>query len=391
MIAVLLAGISALTACSFFSQSPLSSFWVKVSPDSGHPPFEVTITATAMVGGQYTFDLPSGTVEQESNTLNAVVDRDPWEVRVLWSDGRDDPLEATCSVNVLNRGPKIRRPRLAPYADWYLHPRERTLLDFNYYAGSMYGEATGIDDPEGDAWRVVNVVVRCEEKSIDDSIFCPPYAPDDPTTFHAFWEGSIIENACVVYPTYTGEPSPLLPPTTTEFRSDRIEFVEPFHYDAAGDDHENLNDEYFTLRNTGITRVNMTAWLVSDKLGHVFEFPAGFSLSLGACVTIHTGSGTNTASELYWECETSIWNNDSDTAILRNSSGEVEHAYVYPGLPYSPSGKDSGYPFSGTGRHNLTPGDMPSQTATITVIVEDEWGARATESFQIDVAPVGYK
>ena len=108
-------------------------------------------------------------------------------------------------------------------------------------------------------------------------------------------------------------------------------------------------------------------------------------------MTIHTGSGTNTASELYWECETSIWNNDSDTAILRNSSGEVEHAYVYPGLPYSPSGKDSGYPFSGTGRHNLTPGDMPSQTATITVIVEDEWGARATESFQIDVAPVGYK
>jgi len=373
-----------LTGCFSTTHSLLPLFRVEIVPNSGHPPFEVTITATDMDSGVYTFDLPGQLVEQTSNTLKATVNRDPYEVRVLWSDEENGPLEATKSINVVNEGPTIRRPRLGPNSDWHLRPREKTLLDFNYFAGSMYGEATGIDDPDGDSCHIIQITVRCEIKSVDDSIFCPPY---EQGVFHAFWQGYLIDNACIIYPTYTGELSPFLPPAPTSFRSDRIEFVDPFHYDASGNDNRNLNDEYFTLKNTGITYVDMTEWTVTNNTNDSFEFPAGFALSPSKSVAVYSGSGNNTHNKLFWGSEIEVWNNNSDTAVLRNSSGKTVHIYQYPGLPYCPT-NELGYPYDGGRTHNLSPGDMPSQTATITVVAEDEWGARTTEIFQIEVGPL---
>ena len=37
-------------------------------------------------------------------------------------------------------------------------------------------------------------------------------------------------------------------------------------------------------------------------------------------MTIHTGSGSNTASNRFWRSDWYIWNNDGDTAKLKNKA-----------------------------------------------------------------------
>ncbi len=43
--------------------------------------------------------------------------------------------------------------------------------------------------------------------------------------------------------------------------------------------------------------------------------------SRDSLLTLHTGSGGNTAWHRYWGSGGYVWNNTGDTAILKNSSG----------------------------------------------------------------------
>lgn len=105
--------------------------------------------------------------------------------------------------------------------------------------------------------------------------------------------------------------------------------VAEINADAEGDDRENLNDEYVVFENTGEEPVDLSGWTVEDEAGRSYEFPQGFTLDAGATVTLRTGSGTDTDSELYWGSGSPVWNNDGDTVILSNADGErvVEEPY----------------------------------------------------------------
>ncbi|MCW4031939.1 MAG: lamin tail domain-containing protein [Candidatus Bathyarchaeota archaeon] len=105
-------------------------------------------------------------------------------------------------------------------------------------------------------------------------------------------------------------------------------YVVTFHYDAAGNDHENLNDEYIILGNKGNLSTDMTSWTIKDEANHIFTFPA-FVLKVGENVTIYSGSDINTEDSLYWNSEDAIWNNDGDTLYLRNAEGELIFSYEY--------------------------------------------------------------
>ncbi|UCF10183.1 MAG: lamin tail domain-containing protein [Candidatus Bipolaricaulota bacterium] len=106
-------------------------------------------------------------------------------------------------------------------------------------------------------------------------------------------------------------------------------FAEPFHANAVGNDNANLNDEYVTVHNEGPWDVDLTAWTLGDEGGHVYRFPAGFVLRAEAYVSIHTGTGTDTAHVLYWGWHEEIWNNESDIAILWDASGRIVSLYAY--------------------------------------------------------------
>jgi competence protein ComEC len=93
--------------------------------------------------------------------------------------------------------------------------------------------------------------------------------------------------------------------------------------DAEGDDRDNLADEYIVLTNNGSQAISMGGWTVSDAAGRSYSIPDGFTLDPGASVMIHTGSGSDSETDLCWGSGTPIWNNDGDTVIVRASDGTI--------------------------------------------------------------------
>lgn len=85
-----------------------------------------------------------------------------------------------------------------------------------------------------------------------------------------------------------------------------------------------LNGEYVVISNSSFsTASRLTGYTVRDRSGHAYKFPT-FTLRPRASVTVHTGRGTNTATNLYWGSRTYIWTNTGDTAYLRNTVGTLK-------------------------------------------------------------------
>lgn len=105
--------------------------------------------------------------------------------------------------------------------------------------------------------------------------------------------------------------------------------VAAVHADAAGNDHENLGDEYVTFRNAGEAPLDLTGWTVRDEAGHAYPFPDGFTLAPGATVNLYTGTGEASAEALYWGSTEAVWNNGGDAVVVTNASGAEVLRYEY--------------------------------------------------------------
>lgn len=101
------------------------------------------------------------------------------------------------------------------------------------------------------------------------------------------------------------------------------------HADAAGNDHENLDDEYVVFRNAGGGSLDLIGWTVRDETGHVYRFPDGLVLEPDATVTLYSGAGEDTDAALHWGADGAVWNNDGDTVVVTNASGAVVLEYRY--------------------------------------------------------------
>lgn len=101
------------------------------------------------------------------------------------------------------------------------------------------------------------------------------------------------------------------------------------HADAAGDDRENLNDEYVVLAHDGSTSLDIGNWTVSDEAGATYTVPTGTTLDAGAEIRLHTGAGTDSATDLYWDYSRPVWNNAGDTVTVRAANGSVVADYSY--------------------------------------------------------------
>jgi peptidoglycan hydrolase-like protein with peptidoglycan-binding domain len=109
----------------------------------------------------------------------------------------------------------------------------------------------------------------------------------------------------------------------TEVGGDSGIEVTEAQFDAPGDDHENLNEEYVTFTNTGDEPADLTGCRVEDDAGHTYEFPDGFALDPDASVTLYTGSGDDTQTELYWGSERAIWDNTGDSVVVYDPDGNL--------------------------------------------------------------------
>jgi micrococcal nuclease len=98
-----------------------------------------------------------------------------------------------------------------------------------------------------------------------------------------------------------------------------------FNYNAVGNDNENLNDEYVILQNVGDVPLNMTGWTIKDEGSNIYTFPE-YMLPSDQVVTFHSGSGSNTEDEIFWNKKGAVWNNKADAIYLRD---EEEKLVIY--------------------------------------------------------------
>lgn len=105
------------------------------------------------------------------------------------------------------------------------------------------------------------------------------------------------------------------------------------YYDSPETDtgsNSSLNAEYIVIKNTGSRSKSLRGWRLKDEADHVYQF-GRFHLRPGKIVRIHTGSGTNDRNDRYWGMSWYVWNNDGDTATLKNRSGTVVDRCRYDG------------------------------------------------------------
>ncbi len=90
------------------------------------------------------------------------------------------------------------------------------------------------------------------------------------------------------------------------------------------------DDENVVFENVGGSDLDLTGWTVEDEAGYDYQFPDGFTLAAGSRVTLYTGEGTDTDSELYWGYGIQVWNDDGDTVFVYDDSGALAAEYGYP-------------------------------------------------------------
>ena len=106
--------------------------------------------------------------------------------------------------------------------------------------------------------------------------------------------------------------------------------ITKIHYGQSGTD---LNTEYVVLKNTSTHTVNLHNWKIisapsSDNQRYLFPT---LKLQPGHTVVLHTGIGTNTHTDLYWDATSPRWDDAGDKAILKNASGTVIDTCQYAG------------------------------------------------------------
>jgi hypothetical protein len=112
---------------------------------------------------------------------------------------------------------------------------------------------------------------------------------------------------------------PMLPGTASAATSPVK--ITKVRYDAPGKDttaNKSVNGEYVVIKNTGAKTITLTKWVLHDESRHFYYF-APFKLKAHKSVTVRTGKGKNTATTLYMGRGWHIWNNDHDSATLRNA------------------------------------------------------------------------
>ncbi len=127
----------------------------------------------------------------------------------------------------------------------------------------------------------------------------------------------------VPIPTSTRSPLPTLPVSGTAATALGEYFVTIREIKSPG----TLAAEQVILTNLS-GQVNMAGWTMTDGEGNKFTFPNLTLLSKGE-VTVHTGKGTNTPTDLYWGQTEPRWSK-SKVAYLRDPSGKLIATYQVP-------------------------------------------------------------
>ncbi|MEM4714155.1 MAG: lamin tail domain-containing protein [Candidatus Nanoarchaeia archaeon] len=102
------------------------------------------------------------------------------------------------------------------------------------------------------------------------------------------------------------------------------------NYDAPGNDSENINGEFITIKNKENYTLNLTGWTIKDAATHIYKFKKEVYLNPNEEITLYSGTGIDSKKELYWNSNIPIWNNDGDAAYLFDEKGNLITYSVFP-------------------------------------------------------------
>jgi LysM repeat protein len=75
--------------------------------------------------------------------------------------------------------------------------------------------------------------------------------------------------------------------------------------------------------------VNLLGWKVVNNAGIAYTFP-DLTMWPGGTITLHTGSGPDSVSDLYWKRTAPVWAEPGDVASLLDADGKVVARYQLP-------------------------------------------------------------
>lgn len=107
--------------------------------------------------------------------------------------------------------------------------------------------------------------------------------------------------------------------------------LEEFHYDAAGYDNKNLNDEFFVIRNNCGNAIDLSGWTVRNTALRMFKID-GLVHPSGQ-IKVHTGTGNATDNDFFLGSDQPIWNNERDSIYIRDSYGGLVISEHYNNNP----------------------------------------------------------
>ena len=82
------------------------------------------------------------------------------------------------------------------------------------------------------------------------------------------------------------------------------------------------------IQNQGGTAVQLQNWTLRDKTEHVYTFPS-FSIQPNQTCRVYTNLNDATTCGFSSNSGSGIWNNDTDCAYLRDSTGAAVDEYCY--------------------------------------------------------------
>jgi len=89
-----------------------------------------------------------------------------------------------------------------------------------------------------------------------------------------------------------------------------------------------LEKEVLTLRNRGAESLSLELWVLKDAGSASYTFPA-LTLFPGGSVNLHSASGDDSASDLYWGRTNPVWQSGK-LATVSDAHGSVEAVYRIP-------------------------------------------------------------
>lgn len=94
--------------------------------------------------------------------------------------------------------------------------------------------------------------------------------------------------------------------------------------DAQCSSFSSKDDQIVCIANKGNDPVKIGKWLIRNTIGRTYYFPDGTELGPGKTILVHTGAGTNSASDVYWNYQFKpVFDKKDQITLVDDSAVEI--------------------------------------------------------------------